>query len=244
MSGRTAARDAYSAVMHAAHVMWTEVIAGEHPHPQAARRLVSELIAIMSADRATLMALASHQHTHARNDDHMVNVAALTLLQADAFGIGGPLLVDFGIAALLHDIGKTRTPRAILDKPGRLDPDEVAIMQRHVLDGEQILRTTPGMPPLAARVAFEHHLRQDGSGYPTGLEPRRLNVCTSMVVVADVFDALRANRPYREGLDTLDVHDIMNDADACTFDPHLLRHFVDMLNRSLHPPHAVALKLS
>ena len=73
-------------------------------------------------------------------------------------------------------------------------------MKRHVVDGAHILRRTPEMPALAPIVAFEHHLRQDLSGYPENIGHRKLNLCTQIVSIADVFDALRSNRVYREGL--------------------------------------------
>ena len=70
------------------------------------------------------------------------------------------------MSALMHDIGKVRTPKEILNKPDKLTDDEFVIMRRHVVDGAEILRRTPEMPILAPIVAFEHHLRLDGSGYP------------------------------------------------------------------------------
>ena len=96
----------------------------------------------------------------------MVNVSILTMAQARSLNMDGPLLREFGFAALMHDIGKVNTPLEILNKPGKLTKEEFAIMKRHVVDGAHILRPTPEMPALAPIVAFEHHLRTDGSGYP------------------------------------------------------------------------------
>ena len=105
----------------------------------------------------------------------------------------------------MHDIGKVNTPLEVLNKPDKLTKDEFEIMKRHVVDGAHILRRTPEMPALAPIVAFEHHLKQDLSGYPEKIGSRKLNLCTMIVSIADVFDALRSNRPYREGLAT-DAH--------------------------------------
>ena len=82
-------------------------------------------------------------------------------------------------------------------------------MQRHVVDGAHILRRTPEMPALAPIVAFEHHLRQDLSGYPANIGHRKLNLCTQIVSIADVYDALRSNRVYREGLPSDRIKSIM-----------------------------------
>ena len=84
-------------------------------------------------------------------------------------------------------------------------------MKRHVVDGAHILRRTPEMPALAPIVAFEHHLRQDLSGYPENIGSRTLNLCTMIVSIADVFDALRSNRPYRQGLATVRIRSIMGE---------------------------------
>ena len=98
---------------------------------------------------------------------HMVNVSILTMAQARALGIDGTLLREFGIAGLMHDIGKVRTPMRDPQQAGRSSTDaEFEIMKRHVVDGAEILRRTPEMPPMAPVVAFEHHLRLDGTGYP------------------------------------------------------------------------------
>ena len=106
----------------------------------------------------------------------MVNVSILTMAQARALGVDGTLLRDFGLAGLMHDIGKVRTPLEILTKPDQLTDAEFAIMRMHVVDGAEILRRTPEMPALAAVVAFEHHLRLDGTGYPIGVTASTLNL--------------------------------------------------------------------
>ena len=108
---------------------------------------------------------------------HMVNVAALAMAQARALNLEGPLLREFGFAALMHDIGKVNTPLEVLNKPGKLTKDEFDVMKRHVIDGAHILRRTPEMPALAPIVAFEHHLKQDLSGYPGEHRPPASSTC-------------------------------------------------------------------
>jgi HD-GYP domain-containing protein (c-di-GMP phosphodiesterase class II) len=85
------------------------------------------------------------------------------------------------------------------------------------------------MPALAPVVAFEHHLRQDLSGYPENIGARKLNLCTMIVSIADVFDALRSNRAYRDGLPTDRVRVMMNEQFGCAFEPTLLRRFTSMM---------------
>src|SRR5205085_5645584 len=154
---------------------------------------------------------------------HMVNVAALSMAQARALNLEGPLLREFGFAALMHDIGKVNTPLEVLNKPGKLDAEEFKVMKQHVVDGAHILRRTPEMPALAPVVAFEHHLRQDLSGYPGNIAHRKLNLCTQIVSIADVYDALRSNRVYRQGLANDRIKSIMGKKEDPAFNQRLLR---------------------
>ena len=160
---------------------------------------------------------------------HMVNVAALAMAQARALNLDGPLLREFGFAALMHDIGKVNTPLEVLNKPGKLTTEEFKIMKMHVVDGAHILRRTPEMPALAPIVAFEHHLKQDLSGYPEKIGSRKLNLCTMIVSIADVFDALRSNRPYRQGLATARIRSIMGEQGNPAFNQVLLKRFVNLM---------------
>jgi putative nucleotidyltransferase with HDIG domain len=160
---------------------------------------------------------------------HMVNVAALSMAQARSLNLEGPLLREFGFAALMHDIGKVNTPLEVLNKPGKLTNDEFKLMKQHVVDGAHILRRTPEMPALAPIVAFEHHLKQDLSGYPDKIGSRKLNLCTMIVSIADVFDALRSNRPYREGLATSRIRAIMGEQGNPAFNQSLLKRFVNLM---------------
>ena len=140
------------------------------PDPGGARELVDDLAQAVAQNRTALVALTALKDYDNYTFTHMVNVSILTMAQARGLGIEGTLLREFGLAALMHDIGKVRTPIEILNKPDKLTDDEFAIMRMHVVDGAEILRRTPDMPALAPVVAFEHHLRLDGTGYPLGVK--------------------------------------------------------------------------
>jgi putative nucleotidyltransferase with HDIG domain len=160
---------------------------------------------------------------------HMVNVSLLTMGQARGLGIDGPLLREFGLAALMHDIGKVRTPLEVLNKPDKLTDAEFTIMKRHVVDGAEILRQTPDIPALAPVVAFEHHLRIDGSGYPYGVKRPTLNLGTMMCGIADVYDAMRSQRKYQQAFPTDRILEVLKRNDGTQFDQHLVRRFVQLI---------------
>jgi putative nucleotidyltransferase with HDIG domain len=159
----------------------------------------------------------------------MVNVSILTMSQARALGIDGVPLRELGLAALMHDIGKVRTPTEILNKPEKLTDSEFAIMRMHVVDGAEILRRTPEMPALVPVVAFEHHLRIDGSGYPAGVVRERLNLATQLCGIADVYDAMRSQRKYQQAFPTDRILAVLQKNDGTQFDQHLVRRFVQIL---------------
>jgi putative nucleotidyltransferase with HDIG domain len=216
----------YDSAMRTAEGLWAAARDGGRPDTRAARTVVNGLAQVVTDDRPSLVALTTLKRHDAYTFTHMVNVSILTMALARALGVDTGLVREFGLAALMHDIGKTRTPLGVLNKPGRLAADEMAIMRRHVVDGAELLLDLPDMPRLAAIVAFEHHLRHDLAGYPEGAKPRRLNLCTLIVSIADVFDALRTNRPYRSGLATDRVRDMLAEQKGTAFHPTLLKHFI------------------
>ena len=227
--GIEAARRVYSSAVDSAESLWEQAKAGDKPDPETARKIIDSLANIVNQDRTSLMALTALKKYDNYTFTHMVNVAALAMAQARALNLEGPLLREFGFAALMHDIGKVNTPLEVLNKPGKLTNDEFKVMKQHVVDGAHILRRTPEMPALAPIVAFEHHLRQDLSGYPENIGHRKLNLCTQIVSIADVFDALRSNRPYREGLATSRIRSIMGEQGNPAFNQVLLRRFVNLM---------------
>ena len=228
-AGIAAARRVYATAVETAESLWLAAKAGDQPDPGAARKIIDGLARLVTQDRTSLMALTALKKYDNYTFTHMVNVSALAMAQARALNIDGALLREFGFAALMHDIGKVNTPLEILNKPDKLDKQEFDIMKQHVVDGAHILRRTPEMPALAPIVAFEHHLKQDLSGYPEKIGSRKLNLCTMIVSIADVFDALRSNRPYRQGLATDRIRKIMDEKDNPAFNLPLLKRFVNMM---------------
>ena len=140
---------------------------------------------------------------------HATNVALLTMCLAEYLGFSGKPLENIGIAALLHDVGKMVIPDEILNKAGALDTDERSVMETHPLRGVQYLATQNDIPSLAMIAVMEHHLKFDGSGYPHIRDGWRPNIVSQMVSVADVFDALRSKRPYRDPVSQDKILDIL-----------------------------------
>jgi putative nucleotidyltransferase with HDIG domain len=228
-AGIAAARRVYGTAVETAETLWQTAKEGEKPDPNSARKIIDSLAKMVSQDRTSLMALTAVKRYDNYTFTHMVNVSVIAMAQARALNLEGPLLREFGFAALMHDIGKVNTPLEVLNKPDKLTREEFDIMKQHVVDGAHILRRTPEMPALAPVVAFEHHLRQDLSGYPENIGHRELNLCTQIVSIADVYDALRSNRVYRQGLPSDRIKAIMTQKDSPAFNGKLLRRFINLM---------------
>jgi putative nucleotidyltransferase with HDIG domain len=199
------------------------------PDATAARSMIDGLAQAVAQNRTALLALTTLKNYDNYTFTHMVNVSILTMGQARGLGIDGPLLREFGLAALMHDIGKVRTPLEILNKPEKLTDEEFTIMKRHVVDGAEILRMTPDVPALAPVVAFEHHLRVDGSGYPDRVSRASLNIGTMLCSIADVYDAMRSQRHYQKAFPTDRILAVLKRNDGTQFDQHLVRRFVQLI---------------
>jgi len=222
-------RRVYSDASTVAQQLWDVTAAEGRPDPKQAATMVDTLAQAVAQNRTALLALTALKNYDNYTFTHMVNVSILTMAQARALGIEGAVLREFGLAGLMHDIGKVRTPSEVLNKPDRLTESEFEIMKRHVVDGAEILRRTPEMPPIAPIVAFEHHLRVDGTGYPGGVSRVALNVATQICGIADVYDAMRSQRVYQKAFPSERIVAVLKRNDGSQFDQRLVRRFVQII---------------
>jgi cyclic di-GMP phosphodiesterase len=224
-----AIRQLYSDAVSVAVSLWESADTEGEPDATLARRMVDGLAEAVARQRTALVALATFKSSEYDMSSHMVNVSILTMAQADGLGIDGPLLREFGLAALLHDIGKVRTPAEILHKPDKLSEWEFEIMKRHTVEGAAILNDTPDIPAVAPIVAFEHHVRLDGSGYPNREPGTSLSVGTMLCSIADVYDAMRSERLYRQSVSVDRVLDVLTLNGGQHFDSRLVGQFVQLI---------------
>jgi putative nucleotidyltransferase with HDIG domain len=229
-----AIKQLYSNAVAAAEAAWESAATEGTPDAPMALQTVEGLADAVSQNRSALMALTAMRSYDNYTFTHMVNVSILTMAQARALGIDGRLLREFGVSALMHDIGKVKTPKEILNKPDRLTDDEFVIMRRHPVDGAEILRRTAEMPILAPVIAFEHHLRLDATGYPFGAKRDALNLGTMLCSIADVYDAMRSQRAYQQAYPTDRILAVLKRNDGAQFDQHLVRRFTQLLG--IYPP--------
>ncbi len=156
---------------------------------------------------------------------HSERVTNMSLRIGRAIGLSPKDLQIMQRGGLLHDIGKIGTPPTILDKPGKLDPEEMRIMQDHVRIGLRILEPIAGFRE-ALPIVSQHHERFDGLGYPEGLAGENISLHARIFAVADCYDAMTSDRPYRKGLPREKTLEIMKQGSGTQFDPKIVDVFI------------------
>jgi putative nucleotidyltransferase with HDIG domain len=189
-----------------------DMVVSVEEHPDA----LTSLVRIKRADQYTYM--------------HSVAVATLMTTLSQSRGLPEEQVRQAGMAGLLHDIGKVGIPESILNKPGRLLPDEYARVQKHPELGEALLREDADVPPAVVAVCRHHHERFDGGGYPDRLPGPQIAQLARMASVCDVYDAVTSNRPHKKGWDpAFALHKMLHWEGQ--FDPDILQAFVRAIGR-------------
>jgi putative nucleotidyltransferase with HDIG domain len=160
---------------------------------------------------------------------HSLNVSVLAMALAEHLGLSPGDVRAFGVAGLLHDVGKVRIPKEILNKPGKLTDAERDVMNRHPAEGARIILERQDDLDLAAVVAYEHHIMIDGGGYPSFHYPRACHHASHLVHVCDVYDALRTRRPYRDAWPAEKVLTYIGERAGSEFEPDVARAFLRMM---------------
>jgi putative nucleotidyltransferase with HDIG domain len=194
-----------------------------------AEAVVRSLAVAMHGDRRIVLPLLQLKAFDQYTTTHSLNVAVLAMGLAEAMRCAPKDVRAFGVAGLLHDIGKIRIPIEVLTKPGRLTDEEIQIMRRHPADGARIIMQSDEDLDLAAVVAYEHHIMLDGGGYPHQHFRRECTLASRLVHVCDVYDALRTNRPYRDAWSSEKTLAYLRERAGAEFDSVVVQAFVTML---------------
>ena len=194
-----------------------------------AEAVVRSLTVAMHGDQQMLLPLLQLRQFDEYTTTHSLNVSVLTMALAEHLGLASDDVRTFGVAGLLHDLGKVCVPTEILNKPGKLTDEERRVMQLHTVEGAKIIIASDDELALAAAVAYEHHIMINGQGYPTCHYHRDCHKASRLVHVCDVFDALRTNRPYRAAWELDRVLGYIEERSGMEFDPELVKVFVPMM---------------
>jgi putative nucleotidyltransferase with HDIG domain len=196
-----------------------------------AESVVRSLSVAMHGDRDIVIPLLQLKAFDQYTTTHSLNVSVLAMAMAEFIGLGAKDVRAFGVAGLLHDLGKVRIPREVLTKPGKLTDEEWTIMRRHPADGARIIYESDRHLDLASAVAYEHHVMIDGRGYPSLHFRRECHKASKLVHLCDVYDALRTRRPYRDAWETERVLTTIESGAGTEFDAELSASFVQMMKQ-------------
>ncbi|MBT8335635.1 MAG: HD domain-containing protein [Gemmatimonadetes bacterium] len=206
---------------------------GGRLHLAEAEGVVMSLLGAMQGGSDALLPLVRLKECDQYTTTHALNVAVLAMGLAEEIGLERSRVRAIGTAGLLHDLGKVRIPRDVLNKPGLLTDSERTLIQSHTVEGARVILEHDADLDLAAIVAYEHHRRTDDGGYPHFHTPRRCHDASDLVHVCDVYDALRTHRPYREAWEHRRVMDYIAEASGTEFDPAMVMAFSAMMDRSV-----------
>ncbi len=170
-----------------------------HIDLQDMRATINEVVNAILSSREVLLHLAEIRAYDYHTFSHSVNVCILSVVMAINMGYNRTQLEELAIGSLLHDIGKIRVGKDIIDKPSELGPEEYSAVREHPQKGFEILQSFPGIPKSSTQISLQHHERWDGHGYPQQLAGDQIHEYARITAVADVYDALMADRPYQPG---------------------------------------------
>lgn len=194
-----------------------------------AEAVVRSLSVAMHADSEIVIPLVQLKEFDQYTTTHSINVSVLAMALAEFLGLGAQDVRAFGVAGLLHDLGKVRIPKDVLTKKGRLTEEEWSVMRRHPVEGAKIIVESDRQLDLAAVVAYEHHIMLNGGGYPGMHFHRDCHQASKLVHVCDVYDALRTKRPYRDAWESEKALEYMEGRVGTDFDPEIMKAFSTMM---------------
>ncbi len=193
-----------------------------------AGRMIIDTIEREGGSSTTFLLLKSLREYDDYTFDHSINVAIISAAIARRIGYSDEETGRIGTAAIMHDIGKLYVPREIIHKDSRLSPTEWQKVKRHPVDGERILREE-GVDVLARRVAYEHHMRFDMKGYPMPKPGEKCLEASSIVRIADTYDALTTRRPYRRQISPFEALKLMEKGRGKEFHPRYFDVFLGVM---------------
>ena len=207
---------------------------GEAFDMEESRKVVRECMVSIISNANAMLWLSKIKNEDKYTSEHCMRVGVLSIAFGRFLGFPEPDLELIGLAGMLHDVGKIKTPPEILNKPGKLTPEEYEIMKQHSVLGKNILEEMDGIEQLIVDTAHLHHERVDGKGYPEKLDATMLHKFIRMISVVDVYDAITSDRCYQRGKSAFEALKILFGETDKHFDKKLVEAFIRMIG--IYPP--------
>ncbi len=206
-----------------------EVQFGRPINAVAAKQAVAYCVDSVLNSPDALMLMTQLKRRDEYTAQHSMNVCIFSIALGRQINLSVEELNNVGLCGMLHDMGKMLVPMEILNKPGRLGPEEMPIMQSHTVKGWSLLLKTSGIYAGAVDVAHMHHERLDGGGYPRKLTAEQITPYARIVAIVDMYDAVSSDRIYQKGRSHLEAIKILTDATETHLDSGLTMKFIECL---------------
>ena len=173
------------------------------------KSIASELLRAIEDNDALAIDIGMLKVSDEYTFKHSVDVATMAMVVGRKMGLSQEEVYDIGVAGLLHDIGKSKIPNEVLNKPGRLTDEEFATMKQHPLLGYNILKNNDGLKDTIKYAVLQHHEKINGQGYPMGVEGEKITAFAKILSVVDIYDALVTERPYKQAFSQRDAVEML-----------------------------------
>jgi HD-GYP domain-containing protein (c-di-GMP phosphodiesterase class II) len=204
---------------------------------QEVKKTVSECVSSIIRNPDAMMWMSKIRKKDEYTSEHSLNVGLLAITFGRHLGISEDDLNKLGFAGMLHDVGKMRTPNAVLNKEGKLTPEEYGQMQDHAQHGRDILMSHQNIYHGTVDVAYGHHEALDGSGYPRKIKAAGITEFTRIVTLCDIYDAITSDRIYQSGRSSLEALKILYQDKGTKYDEKLVTEFISCIG--LYPPGSI-----
>ncbi len=221
----TAAEQVVNRSAEAMRAIFDSARLGNAIETEAVTSVVGDVAASIECNRRALLKVLKLKSKDEYTYLHSVTVCALMVNLGRQVGLDREMVAHLGTAGLLHDIGKVMIPATVLNKPGKLTDEELALVRTHSLEGYHLLSRVGSIPAMALDVCLHHHEKIDGTGYPHGLCGDQISVAARMGAICDVYDAITSNRPYKDAWSPVEAMTRMRQWSG-HFDPQLLSSFM------------------
>jgi len=217
----------YEQDVHVMKKALTDISTGKRLNKDVTDRIVNTMVRKPQENRNMINAIMRIRSIDEYTYYHCMNVSMLSMMIARWMNLDEVMVRKCAEARLLHDVGKAKIPQEIINKPGKLTDSEFAIMKRHSEFGYMIVTEDRNFDHQVAVAVLTHHEKLDGSGYPMGLSGNMINQIARIVSVADIFDAMTANRVYKDKDTPFAVFQLMQQESFGVLDPVVLNAFLN-----------------
>jgi putative nucleotidyltransferase with HDIG domain len=223
--------ETYHEAVGAIREIFHEIGTGRIPNSRRMLNVVSSLAAVAVKQAPTLLGLTMIKDYDNYTFQHSVNVGVLAMALSASMGEPRDQVEEAGMAGFLHDVGKTRVNKGILNKPGKLSHEEYLEMKRHPEYGAEIVRQMEGVPERVAEAVLGHHIRYDRAGYPEWARTLPLGVTSGIVAVADCYDATTTLRSYQRPMQPKEAVDKIRTLSGTSLNTDIVESFLELAGK-------------